>query len=200
MAESLGPPISRKDYEGSNWPVRDERVCCNLVRVRKVGNFYILAEWRRRDGKKRRMLLGPYWHFLLVTLVVIAAVSVMIYAFVVPAEDEIERVIGLTVTMLAVSGLLCTALTDPGIFPRYSKPLVENWTYSEYAQSYRPPGVIFCQQSQVLIEDYNHFCPWSGTVIGKGNEAYFQVFIVAIVVAFLYDLLVIALSLENIGF
>ena len=75
-----------------------------------------------------------------------------------------------------------------------------NWTYSEYAQSYRPPGVIYCQQCQVLIEEYNHFCPWSGIVIGKGNEAYFQVFISAIVVALLYDVVIVALSLHDIGF
>ena len=52
----------------------------------------------------------------------------------------------------------------------------------------------------MLIEEYNHFCPWSGIVIGKGNEAYFQVFISAIVVALLYDVVIVALSLHGIGF
>lgn len=134
-----------------------------------------------------------YWHFLVITLAVLTFVSTVIYAVVLESTYKVERIIGLSLTILAVSSLLCTAFHDPGIFPRYSKPLAPNWTYSEYAQSYRPPGVIYCQQCQLLIEDYNRavpepqvpelpdaycdadFCPWSGIVIGKGNEAYFQV-------------------------
>lgn len=79
----------------------------------------------------------------------------MIYAIVIPYDYKVERVIGVTLTILTISSLLCTALSDPGIFPRYVKPLGQNWTYSEYAQSYRPPGVIYCQHCRVLIEDYN---------------------------------------------
>lgn len=195
------------------WPVTEEEFACG--RVRKIGNIYVLTEWTTADGKKRRLVLGPYWHFLLVTIIVVASVCVMVYGFVVPVDCKIERVVGLTLTVLTLTSLLCTALNDPGIFPRYSKPLGPSWTFSEYAQSHRPPGVIFCQQCQVLIEDYNHFCPWSGIVIGKGNEVYFQVrpnrrhhhrasfllvqvFIVSIVVSFVYDLVVIALSLNDI--
>ena len=37
-------------------------------------------------------------------------------------------------------------------------------------------------------------------VIGKGNEAYFQVFITAIVIALLYDVVIVAMSLHGIGF
>ena len=209
--------------ESGNWPIREEKVCFGGLKIRKLGNIYILAEWSRSDGKKRRLVLGPYWHFLIITLAVVTTVSLMIYVWVIPNDEKLERIIGLSLTILAVTSLLCTALNDPGIFPRYSKPLAQNWTYSEYAQSYRPPGVIYCQQCQVLIEEsarrrprargplvparrrgprarYNHFCPWSGIVIGKGNEAYFQVFISAIVVALLYDVVIVALSLHDIGF
>lgn len=186
--------------ESGNWPIREEKVCFGGLKIRKLGNIYILAEWSRSDGKKRRLVLGPYWHFLIITLAVVTSVSLMIYVWVIPSDEKLERIIGLSLTILAATSLLCTALNDPGIFPRYSKPLAQNWTYSEYAQSYRPPGVIYCQQCQVLIEEYNHFCPWSGIVIGKGNEAYFQVFITAIVVALLYDVVIVALSLHDIGF
>uniref|UniRef100_A0A7S3K3M6 Palmitoyltransferase n=1 Tax=Aureoumbra lagunensis TaxID=44058 RepID=A0A7S3K3M6_9STRA len=183
-----------------SWNMSEERICCDKIKIQKIGNIFILAEWPRADGKKRRIVLGPYWHFLLVTLVVILSVSLMIYVVVIPTVFIAERVIGLSLTVLSASSLLCTALTDPGIFPRYSAPLAASWTYSEYAQSYRPPGVIYCQQCHVLIEDYNHFCPWSGIVIGKGNEAYFQVFIVAIVTVLLWDILIVVLSLYGLGF
>lgn len=47
---------------------------------------------------------------------------------------------------------------------------------------------------------YNHFCPWSGIVIGKGNEAYFQVFICSVVVALIYDVVIVAMSLNDMSF
>lgn len=177
-----------------NWPIREEPVCCGLLRVRKIGNIYVLAEYG-----ERRLVLGPYWHFLLVTLVMLAAINTIIYVVVLPAAYEIERVIGLSLAILAILSLICTAVTDPGVFPRYSRPLADDWTYSEYAQSFRPPGVVYCQQSHLLIEDYNHFCPWSGTVIGKGNEVYFQVFISAIILSLIFDVLVVVLSLYHVG-
>lgn len=183
-----------------NWPAREEAACFGLFKIRRIGNIYVLAEWCRSDGKKRRICVGPYWHFLIFTLFIIGAVTYMIYAWVIPPEDKVERIIGLALSILAILSFLCTALSDPGIYPRFSKPLLKNWTYSEFAQSYRPPGVIFCQQCQVLIEDYNHFCPWSGTVIGRGNEPYFQVFICSMVVSLVYDLIVTGLALHNIDF
>ena len=109
-----------------------------------------------------------------------------------------ERIVGLSLSLTSMLALLFTGMSDPGIFPRHAKPLGEDWTYSEYAQSYRPEGVIYCQQCQVLIEGYDHFCPWSGTVIGKGNEACFQTFIMATTCALLYDVVVVAMSLDNV--
>mmetsp|Transcript_4205 Transcript_4205/g.12869 ORF Transcript_4205/g.12869 Transcript_4205/m.12869 type:complete len:199 (+) Transcript_4205:50-646(+) len=198
----MPPEVRRLDakHEGSDWPVREETACFGCIGVRKVGNIYILAQWTRSDGKKQRLVLGPYWHFLLITLGIMVSVCVMVYGFVVPTDCKAERIIGLALAVLSISSLMCTAVNDPGVFPRYSKPLAPNWTFSEYAQCYRPPGVIFCQQCQVLIEDYNHFCPWSGIVIGKGNDAYFQVFIISIVASFVYDLVVILLSLYDMCF
>lgn len=179
------------------WPIREERVCCGLVKIRKIGCIYILAEWTRKDGKKSYLVLGPYWHFLVVTLIALAAITGMVYGVVIPEAYASERFLGLAFAVLAIASLLATAVCDPGIFPRYSKPLAMDWTFSEYAQSYRPPGVIYCQQCQVLIEDYNHFCPWSGIVIGKGNEPYFRVFVVALTISLLYDTVLIACSLHQ---
>merc|ERR1712216_623780 len=118
-------------------------------------------------GHKKRIVLGPYWHFLLITLIVMSTITALIYASVLPRHLTVERSVGLGLSVLALVALMCTAMSDPGIYPRHSKPLEDSWTYSEYAQSYRPAGVIYCQQCQVLIEEYNHFCPWSGIVIGR---------------------------------
>ena len=131
---------------------------------------------------------------------VMSTITALIYASVLPHHLTIERAVGLGLSVLALVALMCTAMSDPGIYPRHSKPLEDSWTYSEYAQSYRPAGVIYCQQCQVLIEEYNHFCPWSGIVIGKGNEPFFQVFITSTVLALLYDVVIVSLILHGLAF
>lgn len=133
---------------------------CRCLRIRKIGKLYVLAEWRRKD-KKKRMMLGPYWAFLLVTVSIIVGVTTVVFGLVVPSTFTLERIVGLALAVLALTSLLFTALSDPGIFPRYSRPLAESWTYSEYSQSYKPDGVVFCHQSQLLIEDYNRAFPFS---------------------------------------
>ena len=99
--------------------------------------------------------------------------------------------------MAALAALAATALADPGVFPRYFTRARPDWTYSEYAHAFRPPGTIFCQECQILVEDYNHFCPWSGTAIGKGNERYFTAYLAAVVASLVFDLVVIALVLAD---
>lgn len=199
LEDEAESPILAKMSHGYDWPVRQEACCCGLLHVRKVGNIFILLEWPR-EGRAFRLVVGPYWRMLLTTIFVIAAVTSMVYGLVVPREYHVERFLGLSFAVLAIASLLCTAMTEPGIFPRYSVPLARDWTFSEYSRSYRPPDVVFCQHCQVLIEAYNHFCPWSGIVIGKGNEGFFHVFVAAIMIAFIYDLLIIALTLNGIGF
>ncbi|KAJ8612828.1 hypothetical protein CTAYLR_002058 [Chrysophaeum taylorii] len=167
---AISPGRSKNEPLCLQWPSREEYSCCGLVRVRRVGMLYVVSEWTRSDGRKARLYLGPYWHFLLMTLALLTCIASFVYGRVVPDDWTVVRVVGLTLTVLSFVSLACTSLSDPGIFPRYFKRLEANWTYSEYAHSFRPPGTIFCQECQVLIEEYNHFCPWSGTAIGKGNE------------------------------
>ena len=42
--------------------------------------------------------------------------------------------------------------------------------------------------SKVLVEGYDHFCPWSGTVIGKKNMLWFQLWVGSLVLALTLDL------------
>jgi hypothetical protein len=225
----LSQEMGLVDGEYWEWPVWEHRTCWGFITVRKIGKIIVLAEWMGSSGKRKRVVVGPYWyvpnlelgspdpltplsavfvhllcprprHFLLITLSIIGLITMLIYATVIPDHMVAERIVGLSMSLLSMAALLCTAMTDPGIYPRHAKPLDEKWTYSEYAQSYRPEGVIYCQQCQVLIEEYNHFCPWSGIVIGKGNEACFQTFITSTTCALIYDVVVVAMSLSDQGF
>ena len=60
--------------------------------------------------------------------------------------------------------------------------LGHKWSYSKKAQSWRRPGVVYCSESCVLVEDIDHFCPWTGTTIGKKNLRYFNCFTSSLVV------------------
>lgn len=194
------PPLSLAKAGGDliclHWPVREEVWWCGL-RVRKVGAMTIVYEWTDRDDAKRRLLLGPYAHFLCLHVLLLCAIAACVYGAVVPASWVAARALGLALAFLALAALAATALADPGVFPRYFTRARPDWTYSEYAHAFRPPGTIFCQECQILVEDYNHFCPWSGTAIGKGNERYFTAYLAAVVASLVFDLVVIALVLAD---
>ena len=111
--------------------------------------------------------------------------------------------IGIAMVITTVT-YLRTACGDPGIHPRfperppadylgYFKPPApgsrrarrlasgdlstpSRWTWHETSKSYRPPGVMWDAETQVLIEDIDHFCPWTGTTIGAGNLCCFYAF------------------------
>lgn len=159
--------------------------CCVYYRV---GALSVVCEWRDSGGRKTRLFLGPYWPWLLATLTALSTVTCFVYLIVVPGVPWKLKGTGIGLSCLSLVLLLFTAMSDPGIFRRHARPMADDWTWSEVAQSYRPPGTVYCQESEVLIEGYDHFCPWSGTVIGKKNRTVFLCWIVVLVSALIFDL------------
>jgi DHHC palmitoyltransferase len=41
------------------------------------------------------------------------------------------------------------------------------WFWNEQVASFRPPGALYCRECGVLVQDYDHLCPWTGTGIGR---------------------------------
>ena len=54
------------------------------------------------------------------------------------------------------------------------------WFWNEQVGSFRPPGALYCRECAVLIQDYDHLCPWTGTGIGRNNLLAFRVFVVGV--------------------
>ena len=75
--------------------------------------------------------------------------------------------------------------------------MARDWSYSNQAGSFRPPKVIFCRECKLLIDQYDHFCPWSGTVIGAKNIQYFHSFVSVLVLTMLYDAIIIIVALTT---
>jgi hypothetical protein len=146
---------------------------------------------RESGPTKVRWMVGPYWNMLIVTYSILLLISVLIYGVLVPRSISFFTLsIGLNLTITTFVLLTMTACRDPGIFPRHTRPLVwrlaqlkntskrilrlslgvshtqwfvqeSDWTYSGQAGSFRPPKTIYCKETELLIEGYDHFCPWS---------------------------------------
>merc|ERR1719201_898205 len=146
---------------------------------------------------KLRWVVGPYWNMLMMTYAVIITITVLVFFTVISSQDTLIVGIGLALSAVTLTFLSLTAFSDPGIFPRYTRPMARDWSYSNQAGSFRPPKVIYCRECRLLIDQYDHFCPWSGTVIGAKNLSYFHTFVSALVLTMLYDAIIIIVALTT---
>jgi hypothetical protein len=90
-----------------------------------------------------------------------------------------------------------TACTDPGVLKRYhEKPEGTNWIYSDQAQTFRPRGAIYCSECNLIVEEYDHVCPWTGTGIGKGNMRWFSKFTSFVCCLFVYAIFLVLYKLH----
>jgi hypothetical protein len=158
--------------------------CCYK---RKIGRMYVCAE--TSEGKPT-CLFGACWPMTFVTWALISLPVIGVSFIVIPPmQNTIAQVICvlLTVTIVLIYSitLFCTGFSDPGIFKRHKDP-VDGWTYHTSTNSYRPRGVVFCSESQLLVHDIDHFCPWTGTTIAKGNLKCFGVFVTMVCVGIMY--------------
>ena len=147
----------------------------------RIGAMILLCE-TGTSGETQRWLAGPYWNMLLITYVYIALTTALTF-FLVATFTEFPYffVLGMALAIVTLVALSLTAFRDPGIFPSHSRPIGPHWSYSNQAQSFRPPNVIYCRECKLLIEDYENFCPWVGTVIAKNNSNSMKVFVASFV-------------------
>lgn len=149
---------------------------------RRVGNMFVMTETSRGDPI---FVLGPCWAVAAGISVFAIAVSVSVYIEMLPAWDSPELWVAAVLVLLAF--LACfwgTCCCDPGLFPPHPEAPEEGWIFSDQAQLYRPPNknIKWCMEGQVLVEDYDHFCPWTGTVIAKKNQHCFHCFLLGVIV------------------
>ncbi len=182
-------PITK--YDGSrafDYPISRPDFHCLSASVppppfikRQVGRMYVLMERVDDDGVPViQCVVGPCWPMIFVTLGLVLSISLgLFFGLFNRVEWYIKGpVLGLIV--IVVIAYLCTACRNPGIQRLYEKKMGENWTYNDQAQSYRKPGAIYDIESQVIISQIDHFCPWIGTTVAEGNIMAFHVFLFSI--------------------
>ena len=183
------------DYNYPQHPLTEELACIpnmpgNLVRVGKLyvccvknGEGKLVTNNNRGNmtlrPKDLKWTVGPCWPMLLCTYSLIIGISSTVYISYLPTLPWIFSVGGLLLLGIVVIALTKTACGNPGILPRVTTVPEgeERWRWNDSAQSYVPPGATYCQESQVIVYDYDHFCPWTGTTIAGGNMSAFSCFV-----------------------
>jgi len=171
-------------------------VCCCCAR-RRIGDMFVLLE--TRDGRPL-MVVGPCWPFCaFITVPLIIVVSALIGVFVLPKlTSKWAWATYLPILGITLIALFFVSCRDPGLLERVETlDDVEGgvdsgdrsrWIWNDQVGSFRPPGAVFCRECKVIIQGYDHVCPWTGTGIGRGNMLAFKFFVVSINILCYYSI------------
>tara|TARA_B110000208_G_scaffold187542_1_gene245691 strand:- start:668 stop:1330 length:663 start_codon:yes stop_codon:yes gene_type:complete len=164
---------------------------------RRLGRAYVVSESVDKHGRPRVDCMIPAcWPCMVFTNVLVGGGSTVVLGYCV-VQGTLHWSIVLVGVLLMALTLFClgkTSCSDPGIFPRYRHPQKPNWAFNRRSKSYRPPGVVFCSETQALVQDIDHFCPWTGTTIARKNILYFYCFLGALCILLAYMVIVGMLS------
>jgi hypothetical protein len=186
---------------------------CSKLGAGRVGNMAVLKqsmEWvelvevdeekgtettRKYQRPRLDIVVGPYWPMLLcVTYPLIFGVSLWTAIVAIPRVPFVAQLVWGALTFALIYALAKTSFSDPGILYRHARPPPQDensWRWSDQAQSYRPRGAYYDTDCAVIVEDFDHTCPWTGTAIGKGNMPYFQCFVGLVFICLIMDILLL---------
>ncbi|XP_056300553.1 palmitoyltransferase ZDHHC18a isoform X3 [Pseudoliparis swirei] len=176
-------------------------------------------KWEVFPGKNRffcdgRIIVARQSGVLPLTLGLIVVTCGLFFAFDCPFLVEhltvFIPVIGAVLFLFAVTSLLRTSFTDPGILPRatpeeaadiekqidtsgsssYRPPprtkeilinqQVVKLKYCFTCKMFRPPRTSHCSLCDNCVERFDHHCPWVGNCVGKRNYRFFYSFIISL--------------------
>jgi len=171
--------------------VQDEEVEDGAVRTRKVSK-------RQID-----LVVGPYWPmmmFVTYPLILVISFWTAAMAVFVPNYNIFVVIFWSAMTFGLCFSLFSVAFRDPGILPKYKDiPFSEDgnqarssWRWNDLAQSYAPRGSSYDPDCAVIVEEFDHTCPWTGTAIGKKNMLAFQCFIGFLFSCLIMDIVLLA--------
>eukprot|EP00947_MAST-08B_sp_MAST-8B-sp1_P000939 g939.t1 len=150
------------------------RCCCPTTRI---GHMHVCVEGpRARDHLDIKCMVGPCWPMMILTFTLIGGISLGCYVYFLPRIHWAFTIPACLSLIAVLVALQRTACVNPGIVPRTATPPNDRWRWHELAQTYLPSNAHVCEDTCVAAEDVDHFCPWTGTLIAKGNIKCFQIF------------------------
>ena len=107
--------------------------------------------------------VGPCWPMYFVTFLLIAGGTAGVLGGL--ARDVIAVcVVGAILAVVTLTALTLTACRNPGIIERRQEQWDSTEIYDDRAMTYRPVGAMFEHETGTIIQDIDHFCPWTSTV------------------------------------
>ena len=179
-------PVEKKMLRGTMSGCVPEFPCAK----RAVGKMYVIKEKRNSDDGSLKFICvaGPCWPMVLVTFCLIVGVSAGLLYHLSGLVSSGWIIAGAILGFISAMAFLFTACSDPGILPRHNVQPSADWVWNEPGRTFRPPGALFDQEAQCVIKKVDHFCPWTGTVIGGGNMRCFQIFTSTLCITILFIL------------
>lgn len=168
--------------------------CC----ARRLGHMFVVLE--KPDGSPI-VIAGPCWPFCMgVTVPLILGISGLVVYFVIINDDALPDWVGYiyyVVLALTMTALFCVSCRDPGLMERVvdEEAGQGGWFWNEQVGSFRPPGALYCRECGVMIQEYDHLCPWTGTGIGGGNMWAFKAFVISVNVLCYFSIGLVAYAL-----
>jgi len=152
--------------------------------------------------RKIEIILGPYWPCLIfVTFPLVIGVSLLtaFKAVFIPGQILLVQVFWTLSSVGLLYSLFEVGCRDPGIVHKTrERPSAvlgnrfDEWNWNDKAQSFKPRGAIYDPDCAVVIDQFDHTCPWTGTAIGKKNMWAFQAFVGLVFICLPMDILLLA--------
>jgi membrane protein YdbS with pleckstrin-like domain len=137
-------------------------------------------------------VMGPYWVMTVcVTYPIVLVISAIAAVRIVNHQPWPLIIVWAILTVALLLALSMVACRDPGIMRRYPAPPDADWRWNDQARTFRPKGAKYDPDCAVVVESFDHTCPWTGTAIGKRNIIPFRCFVILIVVCLVFDIVLI---------
>jgi len=108
-----------------------------------------------------------------------------------PDRALVTKIVWAASVLCLVTALSCVAFRDPGILRRHPEKPEPNWRWNDQARTFRPPGACYDEDLGLVVEGFDHVCPWTGTGIGQRNMGAFHCFVTLLCVCIVLDVLIV---------
>lgn len=159
----------------------------------------------RVNRPKLEIVVGPYWPMLLlVTYPLIFGISGWTLVRAIPGKPPLLQLGWTVCTLGLIVALAFTSFRDPGIMYRRRYPPAaarsqNSWRWSDQALTFRPRTAVYDADTGVVVEGFDHTCPWTGTAIGRKNMLAFQFFVCLVFLCMIFDILLLTNSFGTKG-
>jgi hypothetical protein len=168
---------------------------CPLLNAGRVGNMVVLKQSTEKQDEENiprlDCIMGPHWVMsVCVTYPIILVVSAITAVRIVNQPWPLI-IVWAILTLALLVALSMVACRNPGIMRRFDSQPDDEWRWNDQARTFRPKGAKYDPECAVVVESFDHTCPWTGTAIGKGNITAFRCFVGLLVVCLVMDIFLI---------